>query len=696
MNGVQQQNQLVTVNKSNENSGEDNIAESILTPTIREEGENFLDDEEICAWVIDNVCDITQQVRNDYQPIHAEWIKINRMLTMEMEEDASYKGETQVYLPTFAKAIETRVAHICKASFPTDTFFDVLSLKVETPEESNARQASKAWMKRQIETNAKLRSKLNPFARNVCAYGVGFFKVWWEDELVKQHKKRNKYGTTAVAQAMAGKTAKKCGKLRVKATNNFATYAYPMSVDSLEQCTLIFEDIQVSRMYCETMIKYGYWKEDSIQFTSTEPDTEQFRQEALVQNAKTAQTAISGGAGGQLGQYTNLTECWFSMPLPERYFTEEEIAASEHLQPQPMKAVICGQNIVSVERNPFNHGKPPYLMKKLIEQADVLITPGYGKLVMTSQYLINDLVNQVNDNGIFGLNPMGMRDITKIAGHSLKQTMQPGAMFDILEKGAIEFTRPPVEQIAYGQQLIGMAKAEVNDVIAPPILQGTGSGGGGAASTATGAQLLQANTKTDIQNFNEDLEQEVFMPLMEMAQSLGQQYESSEMYLAITGQQKVQFKPEYLAMELSWQWVASSQTINQQMRGQQLSQFMATLLNPAVQQYFMQRGIVLNIESVIRKIWEDGLGQRSFETLIQRQEPALQPGTTGAGAPPVPGTMSPGNTPLSPEQISSVSQNSNLPMPVTPTAGEGEQFRSVREGAEDMSGAMGILGNLPR
>lgn len=688
--GVQSQNQLVTVGPDNESQGVGGIEAGILAPINTDANKpDFKNDREVMEWITANVIQIMPEIRSNYMNIHEEWTKINNMLSMTMEDDASYKGETEVYLPTFAKAMETRVAHVCKASFPTDSYLDAVSLKVETPMETAARNANKAWMKKQIESNAKLRSNLKPLVRNALALGVGILKPWWEDSLVKQKKSKHKSAAGPTMDSLLAKQQSKKyrGKLRCKTVNNFAFYAHPLSVDSLEQCTLIFEDIQVSKQYVETMIKHNYWNREDISIAAQNIETESKRQETLIQNTKTSNTAISGSMAGDLGSFIEVSECWFEMHLPDKYFTAAEIADGDNLDPQAMKAVICGGVVISIEYNPFNHGKPPYLMKKLTSIPDVLITPGYGKMVMTSQYLVNDLVNQVNDNGIFGLQPMLLRDITKIAGHSLKQTIHPGATFDVTDKGAIEFDRPPIEQIQHGLQLLQVAVSQVNDPIAPPILQGSGSSGAG--KTATGAQLLQNNTKTDIQDFNEDMEQEIFTPFMNMAYSLGQQFESEEMFLAITGQQQIKFSPEMLAMDVSWQWVASTQTVNQQLRGQQMGVFLQTVVNPAVMQALALKGVQLDLIPILSKMWEDGLGQRAFETLLVKQP--MIPGMGGApmpGMPPTPGAVSP-------EQISSVSQNPNAAAmpPTSPVQGEGEQFRNVRNEAEATSGAMGILAN---
>lgn len=682
--GVVSQASLVTVNESNENETPE---DSILTPISEQaERKNFISDKDVYNWVLDNVVVVLPSIRSDWTTIRAEWQEVNKMIAMEMTEKAKYRGETEVYLPTFINALETRTAHVKKASFPTDSYMDVLALKEETPEDVAQRDANKAWMKRQIETNAKLRANFGAFVRNVLAFGFGVLKGYWEDCLKQQ--KKGKYADDRIASVLNGKKKSYSGKCRVKTVNNFSFYAYPLSVDSLEQCTIVFEDIQLSKQFVLNMIAKGYWKEDYIHFGSSNSETESERQQVLMDNTKTSQTAISGGLAGDLGSYLEVSEVWFKMVLPKKYHDPETIAAGDHVDPVPMKAVICGGNILDIQENPFNHGKHPYIAKKLTNTPDVLVSPGYGKWVMKSQFLANDVANQVNDNGIYGLNPIIIRDPTKMAGHSLSQTISPGAIFDG-EKDCITFERPDVNGIQWGVQLLDRAIGTVNDTIAPPILQGTSQGGSG--KTATGAQLLQSNTKTDIQDFNEDVEQDVLIPLMEMFHSLGQQFETEEMFLAITGKDKIKFSPEMLAMDLSWQWVASTQNINQQVRGQQMQMFLQAILNPAVMQILQMQGKQINIEPILRKMWEDGLGQRSFESLFSKPVVGM-PGM--GGVPVMPGMPT---TPALPPQVSAVSNNPNGADPLqAPAPGEGEEFRNVRNAAEEQSGAMGILGNMSK
>ena len=686
--GVVGQASLVTVNESNEH---ETVEDSILTPEpTTTQRKKFIDNEEVKQWVEQNVANILPAIRSDWLTIRQEWQEINKMIAMEMSDKVKYKGETEIYLPTFINALETRTAHVKKASFPTDSYMDVLALKEETPEDIQQRDANKAWMKRQIETNAKLRSNFGSFVRNVLAYGFGVVKGYWEDCLKQQ--KKGKYANDKIASFLNAKKKTYSGKCKVKTVDNFSFYAYPLSVDNLDQCTIVFEDIQLSKQFVLSMIAKGYWKEEDIVWGANSGDSEAERQQNLNDNTKTSSTAISGGLAGDLGSYLEVSEVWFKMVLPKEYHDDDVIAAGDHEDPVPMKAIICGGKVIDIQENPFNHGKHPYIAKKLTNTPSVLVSPGYGKWVMKSQLLANDVANQVNDNGIYGLNPVIRRDPTKMAGHSLSQTISPGAIFDG-EEGCITMERPDVNGIQWGVQLLDRAISTVNDTIAPPILQGAGASGAG--KTATGAQLLQANTKTDIQDFNEDLEQEVLIPLMEMFHSLGQQFETEEMFLAITGKEKIKFSPEMLAMDLSWHWVASTQNINQQVRGQQMQLFLQSILNPAVQASLMQQGKILNLEPILRKMWEDGLGQRSFESLFVKPTMGGMPGAPMG----MPGQMPPGGMPMpgAPQQVSAVDNNPNGANPLTPPApGEGEEFRNVRDAAEGVSGAMGILGNMSK
>ena len=67
---------------------------------------------------------------------------------------------------------------------------------------------------------------------------------------------------------------------------------------------------------------------------------------------------------------------------------------------------LCGDIILEARRNPFFHQKKPYLCVRRRTFPGNFYPKGTGHMARGLQYLLNDFTNQVNDNGMYGLNPV--------------------------------------------------------------------------------------------------------------------------------------------------------------------------------------------------------------------------------------------------------------------------------------------------
>jgi hypothetical protein len=659
------------------NSNDDVSAPDALT-LPPDSSVNFADDEKANAWVMENVQGLLRHVRSEYGGQHDEWANIRRMANLTRDQNAAYAGQSRAYLPVYQRALETRVSHTSRGLFPTDTYIDN-SAATPSPAADLAKESVKAWMLWQLETSAKLRAEIKPFLRTLFNYGTSVAKVWWEKPPVDQRSTRMRtlpgipellpdYGRVHPWQSEG---------LRFRARNPFTWYVWPVSVNSLAEATLVFEDIQVSKQFVQEMGAKGVWKNWEKAITQNYSDTESNNQiqEGLSEAHSGAETAVDYKQG-ELADWRYMQECWFRMPVPRALYRPGEIPGS----PVPVKAVLCGGQVIELRRNPFWHQQSPYLLMRLNEANDSFFTTGMGRSAASLQYLINDFANQTNDNGIYALNPIVKYNPNLIVGPL--EPLEPGRMFGMTDPSGMEFDRPPVEQIQYGMQMVNMLISYLNDMSgAPAVLQGSGDRGG--AKTATGAQLLQSNVKGDLQDIIEDIEQRILQPLMILAHSLGQQYERSDRWMAISGMEKVQFKPGMLELDFVWRWVASSQSVNQQMRAQQTAQFLQMATNPAVLQLLLQQQKMVNPEPILRRMWEDGLGQRNFGQIISPMPmmPMVPPGAAGPGQPPA----EPGMSPQEPR--SAVEQAPGGGVGMQP--GEGEAFGEVRAGADEMAATMG-------
>lgn len=640
---------------------------------------NFAKDRETDEWLAANLASLLWIVRAERMQQHVEWGGIRRMAQLVRDDTSSYQGASQAYLPVYQKARETRVSHLSRGLFPTDTYIDCQS---ENPELDEHAPAVKAWMMHQLEKSAQLRAELKPFLRSITDYGLGIGKVWWEKPVnpLKQTRMARLPGIGPVLHNFGDASPWSNEGARFKARSVYSWYVWPTSVNSIDEASLVFEDIQVSKQFVDEMCRAGIWENPEEINAAT-------NLENLNPELRTQQGEIRGSTNtavdvrqGDLANWTLLTECWLRMPIPRKLYRDNEIPGT----PVPVKVVMSGNRVLEVRRNPFWHQKPPYVMQRMNEQTDTFYTTGMGRAMLSLQGLINDFINQTNDNGMYGLNPIIKYNPNLIVGPL--EPLAPGRMFPMTDTAGMTFDRPPIEQMQYGLMITNQLISYANDMTGvPAVLQGSGAKGG--AKTATGSQILQSNVKGELQDLIEDIEQRVLMPVMKMIHSLGQQYESAERFLAVSGGEKIQFTRDMLEGEYNWSWVASSQATNQQQRAQQSLQFLQAVANPLVLQLLQAQGKQLQPEHLLRRVYEDGLGQRNFDRVIANiQMPGMMPGMQPPGAGGPPGAAPPGAPPGGAPR-STVEQAPGGSGPMAP--GEGGDHGEMRAGADQMAAMMG-------
>lgn len=643
--------------------------QSPMGPPIPDKENNFAEDRDSLDWIRLNVIPLMDRTRSDRMELNEEWLEIQKMSYMVHGTSKKYNGMSDAYIPAYAKNASTRVSHTAAALFPSEDF---LSARSVIPGAEMLQEAAKKWMQYQVTKEAALRSNMKPFLRQLFDYGTSVGKVWYDTSPRKLKKGGKRKNAQAMIEAFFAPPTQATGGCRFRAVSMFAWYMFPVSVDNIAQATLVFEDIQVSKQFALEMVRSGEWKNPEVLvFNSNMNVTDTARQDQIGFN-KMSGVASREGLGA-LGEWMTMSEVYCRMPVPDSMYRADEEKGTD----VPVQLIILNDTPVVARRNPFWFQHAPYVLKSINERPDGLYGVGLGRQGSGIQGLINDFANQTNDNGIFALNPVAIINPNSVIG---TPKIAPGAAWYASDpKNAVVFDRPPHEQVQMGMGMSSQYQALMSDLLGtPPILQG--SNGAGNARTATGSQILQSNTKTDIQDDVEDLEEEVLAPLMEMFWSLGQQYENAERMIAIGGN-VIKIDPMMFAAEFMFQWQASTQTQNQQMKLQGAMQFMQSLLNPATLQLLMQQGKIVNPEPILRRVYTEGLGFQNFDTVVL---PApMMPGMPGQvpGGPGIP-TMAPPGGPPPGADLSAIPG-------AAPGPGEGEAFGQVRGDANDISAMMG-------
>lgn len=641
---------------------------------------NFADDPEAVQYVQQQILPLVTAVRDDGTAIREEWREIKNMTLMRHDSNQTYKGMSNAYLPLYARALDTRVSHISQALFPTDEYIDVKALGPTfwrpDPSQGGYAQAEvlKAWMQYQFEKQMRLRATIKPFLRQLYDFGVSVGKVWYDKPLQRRQTKTTRLPMIDSLLMDYGNASRACEGTRFQARSMFTWHMWPPTVSSLAEATLVFEDIQMSKQYIEEVGKRQGWKNLDQAIWAPQPGNAnadlQLQQDAIRNSPSTAADMASFG---DKGHWAYLTEAYFTMPVPKKLYRSNEDPGS-HV---PVQVLLAGHVPVLIRRNPFWFQHAPYVFQKLNETPDSFYGTGMGRVGKSLQYLANDFMNQTNDNATYGLNPVTIINPNLVVGNL--EPLEPGRMWHMTDPSGVRFDRPPIEQMQYGLQMTNQMQSWMNDLLGtPPIMQG--SNAKGAARTATGAQILQTNVRSDLQDQVEDIELDVLLPLSEMVHKLGQQYQSQELQVATAGG-TINVRPDDLVGEFGFSWLASTQAINQQQRTQQALQLLQ-IMQPLVP-LLQAQGKQFDPLPLIRRVAKEGMGFRDFDACIVD---APAPGMPG-----MPGQPGPAEGLVDSNTRSAVDQANLGQGEMAP--GEGGAFSEVRDNADELAAMMGGMNN---
>ncbi len=634
-------------------------------PRIR----NLAEDDKVKNYIADNIVGLIMQIRLDRLNLDEEWQEVRRMEMLKHDSGQKYIGKSNVYMPVYNRILNTLTSNLSRGLFPSDEYMDVFD---RSEKDQNRAKNVKAYMKWEFERVGKVRQNIKPFLRQFVNYGNSVLKFWYNKN-TRYEGRLSSPASVARFLRPAGRFNKLCmDGLAVSTRSMFNWYIYPLTCAGLEDATLVFEDVNTPRMYIEKMGKEKQWVNIEAAMTAYDAYADAARIDQLSDSADIYENASR--TYGPLGEVRTITECWTFMPLPpDQYLPDEDKNC-----PLPVRIILAAGVPVEVTRNPFWHQRAPYLLGKQNTAPGLVYGIGFGRAVRAMQLLSNDFMNQVNDCAMYTLNPVIKANPTKLAGPL--RPLSPGVVWYMTEMDGVEFARPEAELIQYGMTMVNTVVGMAQDFGgAPPVLQGSGASKG--AKTATGAQILQRNAMAPLQDVVEDLELDVMIPLLHGAWVNAQQYREEDI-MTMVGGEPLKVSPDQLAIDAEFIWAASSQAANQQQRAQQAMQLIQAVANPAVMQSLASQGMVVDFESIIERIYSDGMGFRNFKDFIKpAQVMQGQPGMPGPGQ--MPGVQAEQGDRLR----SALDQVGGAGQEMVP--GEGGDFMEMRAGADDMAALAG-------
>lgn len=627
---------------------------------------NYAEDDDFARATVNLIMPILSWSRSYRQTLEEEWRQSIRMEMLQHDHGRRFFGNSNVYVPMYAKIKQTLVSSLSQGLFPSDEYMDVVDRDTGRPDRA---KPTKTYVQWDFDQNAKIRREMKRFLGSLVNYGTSVMKGVYKRDIKTQGRAARgfqpRYGPTPTYEGLCTTTR-----------NLLSWYVYPVTADRLEDATLIFEDVEVPKLDIELLMRRKVFVNDPKILTASPPPEYMEKKEELL-------GALSGMAPPTFSNDPHdpkdirvLTEVWTYLKLPRSAYLDHE----DPNDPLPARVVLAGSTPALITRNPYFHQRPPYVVSRMNANTGLFYGYGAGKVARPLQLLANDFANQTNDCGTWTLNPLVKVNPGFIAGPL--QPMAPGVTWltTDVDQG-MKFDRPPVELIQYGLQMFNTWMSMGQDLSgAPPVLQGTGARG--AAKTATGAQILQRNAVGPLQDVVEDIELESLVDLMYFSWVYAQQFRNEDVMAMVAGE-SIKVSLEELVINPEFRWLASSQAINQAQRAQQTVGLLQ-VVQPLIP-YINQLGYVVDPVPVLQKLYSDGMGYRGFDRFIR---PAQGANAAGLGMPSA-NNMNAASQEQGDRVRSALEQLGGGVQSAAP--GEGEDFMDVRAQADAMAAQMGGL-----
>src|SRR5262252_981708 len=603
-----------------------------LSPARGEPPVNLALDPEIKQRIKQELCPLVTLTRNERMVLRDRWLRYYRIWSLRHDVQG-YRGRTNTYFPIGRRWIEQWVTRLKRDLFPDNDWFACRALAEDFEKRVPAKVAlQKYWMRRYM----RLRRHALPFLRQLVMYGTSPVRNVWR---CLEHEQPALQDILDDDGAPSGKTRQVLETVAdflgptFEPVDLFAFYVWPVTAESVDTATLVYEDRCVQRAHVEAL---GAKPLDPGNKKSTCVYENVGELLELYDQAIASRGSSSGGGRKYDALAIRLADKGFTAPLDQNLprglrpldVTECSWTADLEGNGAERYLVTLGADTVPlrVQKRPFMHGGTQWLCGKFVEIAEEFYGRGLPEIFDYIQYFVNDLGNQSSDAFVWATNPIAVVDIGAVQDPtSLRMT--PGAKWLANPQG-VQFTTPPSGAAQAGfdavQGYLGIGDNLVAPTPARPIVPGqapAAAGAGGASGLA--AQL--ADSAVDIRAVIENLEDDVMQPLLERNDILAQQCLDRDIVLKVAGQDGVELLEHPVSVadlvgEYEWEWLGTTSALNQQVRAQQMVQGIALLVQVTTDQLAAEN-VTVDWKYVLTQYWSLGLGLPNADRVLKSTGP---------------------------------------------------------------------------
>jgi hypothetical protein len=602
-------------------------AAKTLAPARGDTPTNLARDPEIVARVKAELVPLVKRTRSERNGVLRErWLRYYRIWGLR-HDFQGYRGRTNTYFPLGRRWIEQWVTRLKRDLFPDQDWFACRALREDFEARVPAKVAlQKYWMRRHM----RLRKHALPWLRQLVMYGTSPVRNVWR---AVEHEQTVLRDVLDDDGAPSGKTVEEVEKVAdflgptFEPVDLFAFYVWPPTAEGLDAATLIFEDrcVPRSRVYALADRPLDPSKPDNGNVYEGVDELAALYDQAIANRTgggsrnpekydALAQRLADKGFTAPLDQNVpaalrplDLTECMWTVDLeddePARYLVT--LGADE----LPLR----------VQRRPFFHGGSQWLCGRFVQLPEEFYGRGLCELFDYMQYFVNDLGNQSGDAFIWSTNPIAVVDIGAVQDPTSLR-MAPGAKW-LANPAGVQFTTPPQGAAQAGfeavSQYVGLADTLVAPTPARPV--GTVSQQGAKDSAGLAAEL--ADSAVDLRAVVENLEDDVLVPLLERSDVLAQQCLDRDIILKVAGADGLELVEHPITVadlvgEYEWEWLGTTNALNQQVRAQQMVQGIS-LLTAVPQDQLAAQGVSVDWPYVLRTFWSVGLGLPDADRVVK-------------------------------------------------------------------------------
>jgi len=599
---------------------------------LRLDAENLARDKNIRERVLADWVPMAQQARRERIELRDRWVRYVRMWHSR-REIVEYNGRTRVFVPASWKLIESWTRRVKRDLFPDNDWFQVIARnEASEPRVAAVTAASRYFLSKYMN----VRRHSTRFVRQMVTLGTGVVRNIWR--VSERERSVIEDVLDDLTGEPTGKTRKKLEKLTqylgptFEPVSLFQFYVWPTTVADVDQASMRWEEMLLSRGEIERLMSTPL-DERNKKAGNVFEDRAGMR--TLLDTLDDVSRGTGGGSESHDAVRRLLRDKGFTHPLDQTVPAKNRpVDISQGMwrtdlgegERDYLVTVACDRVVTRVQENPFIHGGGMHLVGKFMEVQDEFYGVGLPQVFESIQHFMNSVADQAGDALLYALNPIAVVDLFGVQDAE-SIVAAPGAKW-LAALNAVRFEQPPQQPAQTGFGALGQLLGLTNDVanVTPSAALGAAPRGRSRSQqTAAGMQMALAEGAVDTREVVEGLEDSVYSQLLSRNCSMIQQFLDRKVLLKVAGRDagatiSQEIGAADIAGEFDFQWLGSLQTLNLQVRAQQMVNFLG-MVSSVPPEIMQQQGVTLDFAYLLREIWGTGMGLRNPERIIRDIEP---------------------------------------------------------------------------